>query len=75
MPLEALLGVDEYSKAMHLALVKLANINVSICELECAITILLAILEVTLIFTTVSPLGFSLTFNASLIKLARESLL
>ncbi len=75
MPLEALLGVYEYSEAMHLALVKLANINVAISELECTITILLAILEVPLIFTTIGPLRFSLTFNATLIKLARESLL
>ena len=62
-------------EAVHLALLELTDIDVTICKLEFAFTILLAISVMPLVLATVDPLGLTLALDASLNKLPRVGLL
>jgi hypothetical protein len=69
MSLEALFNIDIYSESMHFALVEFSNVNVSVCELERALTVLFAILEVALVLAAICPLRFTVTLDSSLLEL------
>jgi hypothetical protein len=70
MTLGLILLSNKDSEAVHLALFELSDIDIAVSELKFAFTIFLAISVMPLILTAIGPLGFTLSFNATLNKLS-----
>ena len=69
MAFRLVLLVDQYSEAVHLALLELSNINVPVGELEFALTVLLSIAVMSLILSAIGPLRLAFSLDAALDKL------
>ncbi len=66
---------DKDRETVHLAFLELPNVDVPVCELEFAFTVLFAIFVMPLIPPAIDPLGLALALDAPLNKLSRVGLL